>query len=312
MRVIISGGSGLIGTGLAKELIRRGYQVVILSRNPQKVVDVPEEVIVARWDGKTSLGWGHYVDGANAIVNLAGENIAGEKFFPTRWTEARKEALLMSRLVPGKALVAAIRHAKNKPNVFIQSSAIGYYGTLADEIIDETHPAGDDFLAKVCVAWENSTHEIEDLGVRRVVIRTGVVFSPFGGAFDRLVLPFRFFAGGPLGNGKQFLSWIHLADQVNAICFLIDNRSAQGIYNLTAPEPITNAELARTIGRIAHRPAIVPIPGFLFRLMFGEVATVVLDGQRVIPSRLMQQGFTYKFSSVEAAVTDLLRLRVNN
>ena len=306
MRIIIAGGSGLIGMELAKELLQNGHEVVILSRNAQQTTGLPGPVQVVGWDGKTAQGWGHLVDGAGAVVNLAGENIAGEKFFPARWTVERKRSILQSRLDAGKAIVEAIRAATQKPSVLIQSSAIGYYGPLGDELVDETRTEGNDFLAKTCVDWENSTAETENLGVRRVVIRTGVVLSTRGGAFSRLLLPFKFFAGGPLGSGKQYLSWIHMADQVGAIRFLIENPAAEGVYNLTAPQPATNAVIAKSIGRVMGRPSFVPVPAFIFKLMFGEVSTVVLDGQRVLPTRLQQLGYAFRFSQIDEAVRNLL------
>ena len=306
MRIIISGGSGLIGSELAKELHINGHELIILSRNPGRITNPPNGMQVVSWDGKTSQGWGHLVEGTEVIINLAGENIAGEKFFPVRWTIERKKSILKSRLDSGKAMIEAIRTAGSKPGLLVQSSAIGYYGPLNDEIVDENWPAGGDFLAKTCQAWEDSTAEVESLGVRRVTIRTGVVLSIEGGAFARLLLPFKLFAGGPLGSGKQYLSWIHMADQVGAIRFLIENPVAQGVYNLTAPQPVTNAVLARTIGQVMGRPSFIPVPAFVFRMLFGEVATVVVDGQRVLPNRLQQLGYNFQFKQIEEAVCNLL------
>jgi uncharacterized protein (TIGR01777 family) len=307
MRIIISGGSGLIGSELVKELHANGLNLIILSRNPGRITNPPSGMQVVRWDGKTSQGWGHLVEGTEAIINLAAENIAGDKFFPARWTIERKKSILKSRFDSGKAMIEAIRAAGNKPGLLVQSSAIGYYGPLNDEIVDENWPTGGDFLAKTCQAWEGSTEEVEGLGVRRVIIRTGVVLSIQGGAFVRLLLPFKLFAGGPIGNGKQYLSWIHMADQVGAIRFLIENPVAQGVYNLTAPQPVTNAVLARTIGQVMGRPSFIPVPAFVFRMLFGEVATVVVDGQRVLPNRLQQLGYSFQFKQIEEAVRNLLR-----
>lgn len=306
MRIIISGGSGFIGRELTKELLSHGHDVIILSRNPQKSVNFPSGTQIAKWDGKTSQGWGQHVDGSSAIINLAGENIAGEKFFPARWTATKKQSILQSRLDAGAALVEAIRNAKTRPSVLIQSSAIGYYGPLKDEVVDENWPAGRDFFSNTCVAWEGSTADVESLGVRRVVTRSGVILSKTGGALYRLLLPFKFYAGGPMGNGKQYLSWIHMADIVSAIHFLIENSVMQGVYNLTAPQPVTNAEFARAIGRVMHRPSFIPVPAFALRLMFGEVSTVVVDGQRVVPNRLLKEGYPFKFVRAEDALRDLL------
>ncbi len=306
MRVIIAGGSGLIGKKLTQELLQHGHSPVILSRNPGRQTNIPDGVQVAAWDGKTNQGWGHLVEDVDAIVNLAGENIAGEKFIPTRWTKKRKQLILQSRLDAGHAITRAVESAGKKPSVVIQSSAIGFYGPLGVEAVDENAPPGNDFLARTCVAWESSTAEGERLGIRHIVIRTGVVLSEKGGALSRLIVPFKFYAGGPLGNGQQVLSWIHIADQVGAIRFLIENPTAHGAYNLTAPYPLTNAAFARTLGKILHRPSFIPVPSFVFKLLFGEVATVVLDGQRVLPKRLLDMGYPFNFVQAGEAVRDLL------
>jgi len=307
MRIMISGGSGLIGRALSARLVEAGHEVVILSRAPQRAEALPGGIRAVAWDGKTTQGWAHVVDGAGAVIHLAGENIAGEGFFPARWTEERKRRILASRLDSGKAMVQAVQEARQKPGIFVQGSAIGYYGPLGDSPVDEQSPTGADFMARVCREWEESTQAVEAMGARRVIIRTGVVLSMQGGAFTRLLLPFKFFAGGPMGNGRQYLSWIHIADQVDAIRFLIENPGAQGVYNLTAPEPVRNAEFARSLGRVMGRPSFLPVPGFALRTMFGEVATVVLDGQRVLPTRIQQLGYSFQFAQAEAAIRDLLR-----
>jgi hypothetical protein len=307
MKVIIAGGSGLIGIELTKGLIQHGYEVVVLSRNPQRITNLPPGAQAMVWDGKSMQGWGQIVDGADAVINLAGENIAGEHFFPTIWTDKRKRLILHSRLEAGKALVEAIKSAKVKPGVLIQSSAIGFYGLHGDENLDEKSTGSNDFLAKTCAAWEASTLAVQSAETRHVVIRTGVVLSEKGGAFARLLLPFKFFVGGPLGNGRQYLSWIHITDQIGAIRFLLENSSTQGVYNLTAPNPVTNKTFAQIIGKVMRRPSFTPIPAFVFKLMFGEVATVVLDGQRVLPTRLLEAGYTFQFDHAEAAVRNLLK-----
>jgi uncharacterized protein (TIGR01777 family) len=190
--------------------------------------------------------------------------------------------------------------------VVVQSSAIGYYGPRGDEDVSEDSAPGDDFLARVCVEWEASTAPVEAMGVRQVVTRTGLLMTTEGGALTRLLLPFKLFAGGPMGSGKQWYAWIHVADELRAIRFLIDNPDASGPYNLTAPNPVTNAQLARAIGRVMRRPSFVPVPGLAMRAAFGEVASVVLEGQRVLPKRLLEAGFEFRFTDVEAALRDLL------
>ena len=299
MKVLIPGGTGLIGTALTKSLLADGHEVVILSRSPEKY-KVPPGARVVKWDAKTPDGWAAELDGADAIVNLAGASL------DKRWTDAYKKIAWDSRVDAGKAVTAAIEQVANKPAVLIQSSAIGYYGPQDDRPISEDAPAANDFLAKVCVAWEDSTKAVEDMGVRRVIIRTGVVLSTDGGALPKMVTPMKLFAGGPLGSGKQVMSWIHIDDEVKAIRALIDDESASGVYNLTAPNPHTNSEFMKTMGKVLGRPAFMPAPSFAIKLMFGEMSTVVLDGQRVLPKHLQEQGYNFEYAQLEPALADLL------
>ena len=306
MRVLIPGGSGLIGRSLAEDLSKKNYEIFILSRSPEKVSGLPDNTQAVKWDGRTTRGWGYLVEGAHAVVNLAGENIAGDSFFPTRWTAERKARIQSSRTESGQAIIEAIMAAKVKPKVFIQSSAVGYYGALDDEKVDEIVSAGQDFLAHFCQEWENSTAYVEKVGVRRVIIRSGIVLSKETGALPRMMLPFKLFAGGPFGNGRQYISWIHLIDEVAAIRYLIENSESSGAYNLTSPNPCTNADFGRALGKVMNRPYYMPVPGFAMRIAFGEVATVVLDGQRVIPQRLLDSGFAFQFPKLESALQDTL------
>ena len=206
----------------------------------------------------------------------------------------------------GRALTAAIGSAERKPTVLVQSSAIGYYGVLDDQMVNEADPPGDDFMAKTVAEWEASTADVEAHGVRRAIIRTGIVLDPNEGALMRLLLPYRLFAGGPFGSGEQWYSWIHLHDVVRGICYLLENNQANGVFNLTAPNPLKNKEFGRILGKVMRRPSLVPLPGFVLRSMFGEVSTVVLDGQRVLPERLKEMGFDFEFPEAEGAFRDLL------
>ncbi len=303
MRVIITGGSGLIGRALATDMAHDGNEIILLSRRPEYVVGLPENVRAEKWDGRTAEGWHSLANGASAIVNLAGEDISSK-----RWSDERKLAIRQSRLHASQAVVQAVKAVANKPTVVIQASGIGYYGPCGDEKITEEYPPGHDFLAQLATDWEASTVSLESLGVRRVVIRTGVVLSTEGGAFPRMLLPFRFFAGGRLGSGRQWFPWIHIADEVGAIRFLIENKTASGPYNLTAPVPLNNAEFSRLLGRQLRRPALIPTPAFALRLVFGEMATILLDGQRAIPKCLLQLGYTFRFPEAGPALSDLLSL----
>lgn len=307
MRIVITGGSGLIGRALTRNLTTDGHEVVILSRSPEQVTDLPPNARAVGWDTESADGWLHEADGATAIVNLAGPNIAGDSFFPTRWSDQRRRYLVQSRLEAGAAVVDAVKRADQPPSVVIQASAIGYYGPRGNEIVDESDGPADDFLAQLCVDWENSTAAVEELGVRRAVVRSGLVLSTKEGSLPRVILPYKLFVGGPFGNGKQWWSWIHLHDEVRAIRFLIENAAASGPFNLTAPEPLTNSDFGRTLGRVMGRPHLIPIPGFAMRAAFGEVADVVLTGQRVIPRRLQEHGFDFQFSALQPALQHLFQ-----
>lgn len=301
MRVIITGGSGLIGRSLAAKLINDKHDVIILSRSPQRAKGIPAGVKVEKWDAVTSAGWGHLADGADAIVNLAGAGIAD-----ARWSAKRKELIGESRMLAGRAVVEAVEAAENKPKVVIQASAVGYYGgSDSDTILTEESSPGSDYLAQICFEWERSTKAVEAMGVRLAIIRTGIVLSNSGGAWPKIKLPFTFFAGGPLGSGNQWYPWIHIADQVRAIEFLINNESVSGVFNLTAPVPVTNKAMAQTIGGVMGRPAFMPAPGFAMKAALGEMATILLDGQRAIPERLTQLGFTFHYPEIEEAVRNL-------
>lgn len=305
MRVIITGGTGLIGTALARKLAAASHDIIILSRNPDKATGLPAGVRAVKWDGRTAQGWGHLADGARAIINLAGASIAGEGFLPSRWTEKRKKLIVDSRVQAGQAVVEAV-NAASKPQVVIQASAVGYYGSRGDEILTESSSPGNDFLAGVCQAWENSVQPVKDQGVRLVMMRTGVVLSTQGGAFPLLLLPHKLFVGGPMGSGKQYLPWIHLEDELRAIQFLLENEQAEGAYNLCAPEPATNRTMSKTIGKAIGRPSLIPVPAFALRLLLGETASLVLDSQRQVPERLQASGFTFSHPDLLTAIRHLV------
>jgi len=301
MRVIITGGTGLIGRALAADLAFELYEVIVLTRHPERATRLPKGVRAEGWDGRTAAGWGRLADGADAIINLAGESIASGW-----WTAARKRRILESRVNAGRAVVEAVNGATRKPGLVIQASAVGYYGPHGDEEVTEALPAGNDFLADVCREWEASTAEVQAMGVRRAVLRTGIVLSRTGGPLPVMRLPFQFFVGGPLGGGKQWFPWIHIADEIGAIRFAMKKTEAQGVFNVCSPNPLTNAAFSRTLAKVMRRPSFMPAPAFAVRLMLGELSTLLLDGQREIPQRLQQLGFRFRFSEAEAALRDLL------
>ena len=308
MRIIITGGTGLIGRALATDLAGDNHEVIVLSRTPERVTGLPTGVRAERWDVRTAEGWGALADGAGAIINLAGESIAGKGFITSRrWTAERKRRIRDSRLNAGRAVVQAVESASNKPRVVIQASGVGYYGPGGDEELTEEASPGQDFLARTAIEWEASTALVEPLGVRRAIIRSGAVLSTKGGVFPLVLLPFRLFVGGSVGSGRQWLPWIHVADEVRAIRFLIDNETASGPFNLVAPDLLTNAEFGRVLGRVMRRPAFMRVPAFALRLLLGEMSIVLLEGQKATSRRLQELGFTFRFPEAEAALRDLLR-----
>jgi uncharacterized protein (TIGR01777 family) len=300
MNIILAGGTGLIGRELTAALLADHHHVWVLSRNPRAASMVPGAELVA-WDAHTSTGWGHLVDEAGAIFNLAGENLGAHL-----WTPAHKEKVLSSRANAGKAVMQALTEAKHRPGVLVQASAIGYYGASDTRILDESSPAGKDWQAKVCLDWESSTREAERMGMRRVVVRTGLVLTKKGGVLPRLLLPFRLFGGGPLGSGRQYYSWITMRDEIQALLFLLKDENTSGVYNLTAPNPIQQAGFGRAIAQVLRRPYWFPAPAFAMRLALGEMSTLVIDGQRVVPSRLSEAGYKFNDEQLKPALQSIL------
>lgn len=307
MRIIVTGGSGMLGRPLVRSLAAAGHEVIILSRSPGQLGDLAGNVAAAGWDARSGDGWAGLIDSDTAIVNLAAENIGGERYLPDRWTSAKRRRIRQSRIDAGRAVVDAIRRAGQPPQVVIQASAVGYYGTHDSGRIAEDHPPGNDFLASVVRDWEASTAAVEDAGVRRAIVRTGVVLTPEGGPLRRLLLPYRLFVGGPIGSGRQWWSWIHPDDVVRGIHFLIERADASGPFNLVAPQPARYQEFGKTLGKVLGRPHFFPLPAFALRLPLGEVADIVLKGQPVVPQRLLQIGFDYCFPELEDALRDLLQ-----
>jgi hypothetical protein len=307
MKILVAGGTGLIGTNLVLHLAGQGHQVTVLTRSPDQQTPFPESVALAGWDAATPEGWLQELESAQAVINLAGENIAGSGFFPEPWTPARRKSILESRLNVGRALLSGFERADRKPEILIQASAIGIYGSHpGSQKLTEISPSGSGFLAEVCRAWEDSTQPVEVLGVRRAVCRLGIVLDPKGGALQRMLLPFKLYAGGPFGTGKQWYSWIHTDDVSRGLQFLLETPGCSGVYNFTSPEPVPNRKFAEVLGRVLNRPSWLPVPGFALRILFGDVSTVVLEGQRVLPSKLLDSRFQFAYPALEPALRDLL------
>lgn len=313
MRILITGGSGLIGRALTAALAGEGREVVVLSRSPERVRDLPEGARAAGWDAETPDGWGDLLvaeaagnrgEEETGIVHLAGESVASG-----RWTEAKKRAIRDSRIRSTQAVRQAIEAAATRgraPRFLIQASAVGYYGDRGEEVLTESSAPGDDFLARVAQDWEAASEPVERHGVRRVLLRTGVVLDDEGGALPRMALPFKMFIGGPLGSGDQWVPWIHRDDEVGAIRFLIRWHEISGPLNLTAPHPVTNRELSQTLARALGRPCLFPVPRTALRLMFGDMAAILLASQRVLPQRLEEAGFAFRHPGLGGALEDLL------
>ncbi len=296
MKVVVAGGTGFIGSALCDRLTEIGYSLVLLSQHPAPP-HTPSNRQWITWNPPERGSWEEAVDGADAVINLAGEPIPAK-----RWTTAQKEKIRASRVNATRALVAAIGKAKIKPEILLNASAIGYYGPRGDETVGEDTEPGKDFISQVCVEWEGEAQKVESYGVRVVKLRTGIVLGKGGGALAKMIPPFKLFIGGPLGTGKQWVSWIYMEDEVGLIIHLLQKGDAAGAVNATAPSPVTMKELCRTMGKVLGRPSWAPVPSFALRLILGEMADVVLTGQRVLPAKAQQLGYTFKYTDLTEAL----------
>jgi uncharacterized protein len=301
--VAVTGATGTIGAALCRSLLARGDRVVAFSRDAERCQALlGEEVTAVQWRDPTSTPPpARALAGADAVIHLLGEPIA------QRWSEGARQRIRDSRVLSTSMLVAALRELPpdQRPAVLVSQSATGYYGPCDDRALDEQAPAGTDFLAGVVRDWEREALAAADI-TRVVCARTGVVLSPSGGALAKMLPPFKLGIGGPVAGGRQYVSWIHLDDEVAALLFCVDHADAGGPLNLTAPSPVDNAELSRALGRALHRPALLPVPGFALGLLYGEMGSIVTTGQRVLPQRLLQLGFEFRRPAIEPALRDLL------
>lgn len=303
MKVMVTGASGFIGRSLVKALLARGDEVTVLSRHVQHAREVlGPQVSVYAWDPKQPGEWEQAIGGMDAVINLAGESVAGG-----RWTEAKKQRIFASRIDATRAVVEAIERASHRPAVLINASAIGYYGDRSDETLTEESEAGSDFLAQVVEGWEQAARVVERLGVRLVLIRTGVVLGPGGGALAQMAMPFRLFVGGTLGQKEQWVSWISLEDEIGLILYALDHPEVHGVLNATAPQPVTMETLSRQIGAALGRPSWVPGLGTGLKLALGEAAGPVLASQRVLPEKAQRLGYQFQQTDSGQAVRESLR-----
>lgn len=296
--ILITGGTGFVGGYLCEELMRRGHYLTILTRSPEKYSEQGSKNLVFKsWDDPLVP----LMEESEIVINLAGENLFGQ-----RWTEPVKKKLYNSRIITTSKLVKAMKQATVRPELFISASAVGIYGDRGDQLLDESSKPGDDFLAEICSDWEAESHKAKKLGVRVVNPRIGIVLEDNGGVVEKMKLPFSLFAGGPLGDGKQYVPWIHMADLCNALIYPIENLELEGPYNASAPVPETMNELARVMGKVMNRPAFFRVPEFMLKLVLGEAAQPVLSSLRVQPKVLQVTGFEFEFEDLEEALADIL------
>ncbi|MBD2204209.1 TIGR01777 family protein [Calothrix sp. FACHB-1219] len=305
MKVAIAGATGFVGSRLVQRLHREGHTVLVLTRNAsfaQKLFPATAfpNLEIAVYQPTGSGSWQEAIAGCDGVVNLAGEPIAEE-----RWTAEQKQKILNSRQLGTQKIVEAIVKANPQPKVLVNASAIGFYGTSETATFDETSQSGNDFLAEVCQAWEAEANKVKDANVRLVILRLGIVLG-MGGALAKMITPFKLFAGGPIGSGRQWFSWIHLDDVVNLIIQALTNPALEGVYNATAPNPVRMADLTQTMGQIMHRPSWLPVPAFALEALLGDGATVVLEGQEVLPKRTIASGFEYQYPNLRAALSQIL------
>lgn len=301
-RIVVTGATGLIGSELVRRMAERGDQVIAFVRDPENDRrQVPLAAEYVRWDASMREGeWIEKIDGADAVLNLAGAPIA------KRWTPEWKRVIYDSRILGTRHIVQAIARAERKPEALINASAVGFYGALVPEPVTEDAPPGNDFLAKLCVDWEHEAWRAQDLGVRTVTLRTGIVLDPDGGALKSLLLPFRLFVGGPIGSGSQPWPWIHREDELGLLLHALDNRSVSGPLNGAAPQQIDNRRFSTALGKALGRPSIFPVPSFLLRLLFGEGAIALTAGQRAIPEKALKTGFSFRWTEIGPALEDLV------
>ncbi len=301
MRVLVSGASGFIGSALCDTLLGRGDTVIGLSRDPQRARGTNPSVIWHAWEPTLERPPAAAFENVDGVVNLEGEKIN------QRWSDDAKRRIVESRRTGTRNLIAAIAGLERKPGVLVNQSAIGFYGDRGEAMVDESAESGEGFDAEVVREWEDAAREVESVGVRLVIVRTGHVLDPRGGLLGELLTPFKLGVGGPIAGGRQYMSWIHIDDEVGILLWALDNEKVSGTVNSTAPNPVTNREFAHAIGRALGRPASVPVPGFVLDLKFGsEFGRVLRGGQRVIPRRALDLGYKFRYANIDAAMKNLL------
>ena len=297
MKILITGATGLIGTALQKSLRTKGHQLSLASRKP------PKDDSYVQWDIQKGFAEPEKLEGIDAVIHLAGENISA-----LRWTDEKKRAIRESRVLGTRNIVDTISELKQRPKVLVAASAIGFYGDRGDEELTETSKAGKNFLAEVSREWESEARRAEDSGVRTVLLRTGIVLSKDGGALGTMLTPFKFGLGGVIGDGKQWMSWISIDDHIEVINFALENENIRGAVNSVSPNPVTNQEFTAVMGEVLYRPTFIPVPEFAVHLAFGEMGeALLLDSIKVIPKRLLDAGFKFKFPDLKKAIENAVK-----
>ena len=302
MQIVVAGGTGFIGRPLCASLYQEGHRVSLLTRGKEEAQrSCGSTVTAVEWNGREAGAWEHCLEGADAVINLAGAPIADE-----RWTDAHKRLLTESRVLTTRLLVEALSRRSLKPRVLISASGIGYYGASDDRVLDERAARGQGFLADLCLAWEAEALRATEFGVRVVILRTGMVLEQDGGALPKMLLPFRLFAGGPIMPGTQWVSWIHRRDHIGLIQWALTTQSLSGPLNAVAPEAVTMKQFCGSIGRVLHRPSWLPVPGFALRVALGELGTLMTTGQRVTPAKALSGGYVFQYPKLEPALRVIL------
>ncbi|MBK6722516.1 MAG: TIGR01777 family protein [Acidobacteria bacterium] len=293
MKILITGASGLVGTELQKSFAEKGYEMLLASRSE------PKDDKHIQWSIEEGFTEPEKLEGTDAVVHLAGENVSGG----LRWSDEKKKAIRDSRVLGTRNVVDAISKLKDKPKVFVASSAIGFYGERGDEEVTESSAAGDTFLADVSKQWESESRRAEDAGIRTVLLRTGIVLSKDGGALGTMLTPFNLGVGGVVGSGKQWMSWISMEDEIAIINFVIENENIRGAVNAVSPNPVTNQEFTKTLGEVLYRPTFIPLPEFAVSMVFGEMGdALLLASTKVLPKRLTDAGFEFKYPDLKPAI----------
>ena len=305
-KIVLTGATGFLGKKIIRKLIDRGDEICILTRSAENAKKIfPTVNSIIEWSPDSNV-WYSLLEGADAVINLAGENVLAR-----RWIEEHMRKILSSRVNSVQSLISAIEHVKNRPKVFISASAVGYYGNR-EEAVDENSKRGKDFMADVVTKWENETKKIDTFAVRRVNIRIGIVLDKKNGALAKMILPFKFFIGGSLGSGAQWFPWVHVDDVIGIFLFVLDNDNVNGILNAVSPNPVRMNEFCKTLGKVMKRPVLFKVPALALKIIFGEAAQVILEGAKVYPNRTLETGYRFQYENIESALKIFFPQTPNN